>query len=125
MSAFPRKRTHRGRISWGACPARSDIFLKIIFECAHTVTLPIKSMRQEGTNDRFPCWPLSMKPGTACRKIAEVLREQANALHDVELKAEYQYLVRGFLRLAKQFEEDMDSVSDSENRVSIFRRRLR
>jgi chromosome segregation and condensation protein ScpB len=42
-------------------------------------------------------------------RLAEVLREQAKTLqHDAKLKAEYDYLVRGFLRLAVQFERDME-----------------
>jgi hypothetical protein len=38
-----------------------------------------------------------------------VLREKAKTVHDADLRAEYQYLVRGFLRLARQFEQDMDA----------------
>ena len=50
-----------------------------------------------------------MKPSIECRKLAEVLREKAKTVDDAELRAEYQYLVRGFLRLARQFEQDMDA----------------
>ena len=54
--------------------------------------------------------PVRMKPNVECKKLAAVLREKANALrHDPELRAEYEYLVRGFLRLATQFEQDMDA----------------
>ena len=49
-----------------------------------------------------------MKPSAECRKLAAVLRETADKLQDAKLKAEYQYLVRGFLRLAMQFERDAD-----------------
>ena len=40
-----------------------------------------------------------------CEKVAKALRERANA---AGLKAEYGYLVRGFLRLARQYEQDID-----------------
>jgi hypothetical protein len=50
-----------------------------------------------------------MKPSIECRKLAEVLREKAKAVQDAELKAEYEYLVRGFLRLAREFEQDTDT----------------
>jgi len=54
--------------------------------------------------------PVRMKPNVECKKLAAVLREKANALrHDPELRAEYEYLVRGFLRLATQFERDMNA----------------
>jgi hypothetical protein len=50
-----------------------------------------------------------MKPSGECRKLAEVLRERAKTVSDAKLRAEYEYLVRGFLRLASQFERDMDT----------------
>jgi len=50
-----------------------------------------------------------MKPSVECRKLGAVLRETANKLPDARLKAEYEYLVRGYLRLAQQFEQDMDA----------------
>jgi hypothetical protein len=50
-----------------------------------------------------------MKPSEECRKLAKVLREKANTLSDAELKTDYEYLVRGFERLARQFEQDMDT----------------
>jgi len=50
-----------------------------------------------------------MKPSIECRKLAELLREKAKTVDDAELRAEYQYLIRGFLRLARQFEQDMDA----------------
>lgn len=56
----------------------------------------------------FLCLPQAMHPGAECRKLAEALRERANAIDDAELKAEYGYLVRGFLRLARQYEQDID-----------------
>ena len=66
-----------------------------------------------------------MRPGPACRQIADVLRETANALPHGELRAEYEYLVRGFLRLAKQFEQDMENVSHDQNQDLIRVRRSR
>jgi len=48
-----------------------------------------------------------MKPNIECRRLAELLREKAMTMSDPELKAEYAYLVRGFLRLATQLEQDM------------------
>jgi len=42
-----------------------------------------------------------------CRRLAELLREKAMIMSDPELKAEYAYLVRGFLDLATQLEQDM------------------
>ena len=49
-----------------------------------------------------------MNPNIECRKLAEVLREYAKTVHDAELKAEYAYLIRGFLQLARQFEQDRE-----------------
>ena len=49
-----------------------------------------------------------MKPNIECRRSAELLREKAMTMSDPELKAEYAYLVRGFLRLATQLEQDME-----------------
>jgi hypothetical protein len=48
-----------------------------------------------------------MRPNIECRKLAELLREKAMTMSDPQLRAEYAYLVRGFLRLATQFEQDM------------------
>jgi hypothetical protein len=48
-----------------------------------------------------------MKPNIECRRLAELLREKAMTMSDPELKAEYAYLVRGFLGLATQLEQDM------------------
>ena len=50
-----------------------------------------------------------MNPSTECRKLAWLLREQAMALQDAEIRAEYAYLIRGFLRLARQFEQDRET----------------
>jgi hypothetical protein len=49
-----------------------------------------------------------MNPTTECRKMAELLRETAKAMHlqDTEMRAEYAYLIRGLLRLARQIEQD-------------------
>jgi hypothetical protein len=49
-----------------------------------------------------------MKPNIECRRLAELLREKAMTMSDPELRAEYAYLVRGFLRLATQLEQDME-----------------
>jgi hypothetical protein len=49
-----------------------------------------------------------MKPNIECRRLAELLREKAMTMSDPQLRAEYAYLVRGFLRLASQFEQDME-----------------
>jgi hypothetical protein len=61
---------------------------------------------------------LAMKPSVECRKLAALLREKAKTAHDAELRAEYEYLVRGFSRLAKQFEQGMDAnkVTDQRDR---------
>jgi hypothetical protein len=50
-----------------------------------------------------------MDPSTECRKLALLLREKAMAMEDAALKAEYAYLVRGFLQLARQFEQDRET----------------
>ena len=50
----------------------------------------------------------AMNPSADCRRLAEVLREQANEIHDAEQKAKYENLIRGFLRLARQYEQDND-----------------
>jgi hypothetical protein len=50
-----------------------------------------------------------MNPSTECRKLAWLLREKAMALQDAEIRAEYAYLIRGFLRLARQFEQDRET----------------
>jgi len=49
-----------------------------------------------------------MKPNIECRRLTELLREKAMTMSDPELRAEYAYLVRGFLRLATQLEQDME-----------------
>ena len=62
---------------------------------------------------------LRMKPNVECRKLAAVLREKAKELqHDPKLRAEYEYLVRGFLRLATQFERDMCTEKKMPNQPS-------
>jgi hypothetical protein len=65
--------------------------------------------RHRGQRSGHSSVGIGMKPSVECRKLAEVVREKAKTVDDVELRAEYQYLVRGFLRLAKQFEQDMDA----------------
>jgi hypothetical protein len=59
-----------------------------------------------------------MNPNAECRKLAELLREKAKTVHDGELRAEYEYLVRGFLRLATQFEQDMAAENVPHKRPS-------
>ena len=49
-----------------------------------------------------------MNPSTECRKLAWLLREKAMALQDAEIRAEYAHLMRGFLQLARQFEQDRE-----------------
>ena len=46
-----------------------------------------------------------MKLGVECKRLADALPEKANAAQDPYIKAEYQYLVRGFRRLAAQFDQ--------------------
>jgi len=41
------------------------------------------------------------------QKIGRIARAKAMTVSDPDLRAEYVYLVRGFLRLATQFEHDM------------------
>jgi hypothetical protein len=50
----------------------------------------------------------AVNPSTECRKMAELLRETAKAMHlqDTEIRAEYAYLIRSLLRLARQIEQD-------------------
>ena len=58
-----------------------------------------------------------MEPSVECRKLAAFLREKAKTLqHDPKLKAEYDYLVRGFLRLATQMEQDVDAKKVPDHR---------
>jgi hypothetical protein len=60
-----------------------------------------------------------MDPGTECRKMAAALREIADKLPHGDLKAEYEYLIRGFLRLARQIEQDTKVL-----RTSTFTRKV-
>ena len=50
--------------------------------------------------------------------MAELLRKTAKSVRDAELRAEYEYLVRGFLRLATQFEQDMAAEKVPDKRPS-------
>jgi hypothetical protein len=50
-----------------------------------------------------------MNPSTECRKLAWLLREKAMAVEDAEIRAEFAYLIRGFLRLAMQFKQDRET----------------
>ena len=52
--------------------------------------------------------PEAMKPSAECERLAEMLREKTSEIDDAELKAQYEYLVRSLLRLARQFEQDND-----------------
>jgi hypothetical protein len=65
--------------------------------------------RHRGQRSGHSSVGIAMKPSVECRKLAEVLREKAITVEDAELRAEYQYLVRGFLRLARQFEQNMEA----------------
>jgi len=59
----------------------------------------------------FLYWPQAMDASTECRKMAELLRETAKAMHlqDTKIRAEYAYLMRGLLRLARQIEQDRET----------------
>ena len=52
-----------------------------------------------------------MNPSTECRKMAELLRQTAKEMHlqDAKVRADYAYLIRGLLRLARQIEKDSDA----------------
>ena len=54
-----------------------------------------------------------MHPSADCERLAEILREKAKEIHDAELKAQYEYLVRSLLRLAREFEQDKYRIAPS------------
>jgi hypothetical protein len=68
----------------------------------------VPDIEGNGLDDCFVGLP-AMNPSTECRKLAALLCEQAKALQDAEIRAEYAYLIRGFLRLARQFEHDRET----------------
>jgi hypothetical protein len=55
-----------------------------------------------------------MKLGVECKRLADALHEKANSAQDPYFKAEYQYLVRGFRRLAAQFDQQDEINKNSE-----------
>src|SRR5262249_3921242 len=52
--------------------------------------------RHKGQRSGHSSVGLGVKPSAECRKLAEVLREKSKTVHDADLRAEYQYLVRAF-----------------------------
>ena len=54
-----------------------------------------------------------MHPSADCERLAEMLHEKAKEIHDAELKAQYEYLVRSLLRLAREFERDRYRIAPS------------
>ena len=54
-----------------------------------------------------------MNQSAECERLAEMLREKANEIHDAELKAQYEYLVRSLLRVAREFEQDKYRIAPS------------
>ena len=47
-----------------------------------------------------------MTPAAKCRRMATMLRAKADGEDDPEARAEWQYVARGYLFLAKQFERN-------------------
>ena len=47
-----------------------------------------------------------MTPGAKCRRLAAMLRAKADQESDPEIRAEWQYVARGYLSLANQFERN-------------------
>ncbi len=64
---------------------------------------------------------MKLGPGLGCERVAEMLRVIANELPHGEIRAEYEYMVRGYLRLAKQFEPE----HGNQYQDLIGKRRLR
>ena len=54
-----------------------------------------------------------MNQSVECERLAEMLREKATEIHDAEVKAQYEYLVRSLLRLAREFEQDRHRIAPS------------
>ena len=48
-----------------------------------------------------------------CRKIAEVCREKAKAIDDADVRADYEYLARGFSQLARRIELGTNATNKS------------
>lgn len=57
--------------------------------------------------------PEAMKPSAECERLADMLREKATEIEDAERKAQYEYLVRSLLRLAREFEQDKYRIAPS------------
>jgi hypothetical protein len=47
-----------------------------------------------------------MTPAAKCRRLATMLRAKADRERDPEVRAEWKYIARGYLILAKQFEQN-------------------
>jgi hypothetical protein len=47
-----------------------------------------------------------MTPAAKCKRPATMLRAKAELEHDPEVRAEWQYIARGYLILANQFERN-------------------
>jgi hypothetical protein len=47
-----------------------------------------------------------MTPATRCRQLATMLRAKAEMERDPEIRAEWKYIARGYLNLARQFERN-------------------
>jgi hypothetical protein len=47
-----------------------------------------------------------MTPAAKCRRLAAMLRAKAGLESDPEIRAEWQYVARGYLTLANQFERN-------------------
>ena len=47
-----------------------------------------------------------MTPAAKCKRLATMLRTKAELEHDPEVRAEWQYIARGYLILANQFERN-------------------
>jgi hypothetical protein len=47
-----------------------------------------------------------MTPAAKCRRFATMLRAKADLERDPEVRAEWNYIARGYLILAKQFEQN-------------------
>ena len=47
-----------------------------------------------------------MTPAAKCRRLATMLRAKADLERDPEVRAEWKYIARGYLILAKQFEQN-------------------
>jgi hypothetical protein len=59
-----------------------------------------------------------MNQSAECERLAEMLHEKAKEIHDAELKAQYEYLVRSLLRLAREFEQDRYRIAPRKDRAA-------